>query len=59
MANQMQATLLVLCGLVLVGCTTQSAPITHQPMSVRPQPAPMAMPSDGSIFQVANYKPFF
>ncbi|MFN4237970.1 MAG: flagellar basal body L-ring protein FlgH [Vogesella sp.] len=28
-------------------------------MSVRPQPVPMAMPSDGSIFQVSNYKPFF
>ncbi|MBP7579565.1 flagellar basal body L-ring protein FlgH [Vogesella sp. XCS3] len=43
----------------LAGCSTQSAPITHQPMSVRPQPAPMAMPADGSIFQVSNYKPFF
>lgn len=59
MAKQMQAVLLLLCGLTMVGCTTQSAPITHQPMSLRPQPQPSAMPSDGSIFQVSNYKPFF
>lgn len=45
--------------LSLAGCSTQSAPITHQPMSVRPQPLPMAMPTDGSIFQTSNYKPFF
>lgn len=50
---------LLLLVAAMAGCSTQSAPITHQPMSVRPQPVPMAMPSDGSIFQVTNYKPFF
>lgn len=50
---------LLLLVAAMAGCSTQSAPITHQPMSVRPQPVPMAMPSDGSIFQVSNYKPFF
>lgn len=59
MANTVQIMLAAVFVAGIAGCATQSAPITHQPMSVRPQPAPMAMPSDGSIFQLGSYKPFF
>lgn len=59
MAKRIRTVLVMLGVLTLAGCASQSAPITQQPMSVRPQPSPMAMPSDGSIFQTINYKPFF
>lgn len=44
---------------VLTGCAVQTAPITHQPMSMRPQPQPAAVPTDGSIFQAASFRPMF
>lgn len=59
MMKKRQQLLFLLPLLFAAGCSTHSAPITHQPMSIRPQPAPMAVPADGSIFQVSNYKPFF
>ncbi len=45
--------------LLLGACTTQSVPITQQPMTVRPQPQPVAVPAEGSIFQGGSYQPFF
>ena len=44
---------------LLAGCAVQTAPITHQPMSMRPQPVPAAVPTDGSIFQAASFRPMF
>lgn len=49
-----------LCAVVLLAaCAVQTAPITHQPMVARPQPQPIQLPADGSIFQAANYRPIF
>lgn len=45
--------------LLLSACAVQNAPITQQPMSVRPQPAAMPLPADGSIFQASQYRPLF
>ncbi|MFC3625371.1 flagellar basal body L-ring protein FlgH [Vogesella amnigena] len=45
--------------LLLAGCATQSAPITQQPMSMRPQPQAVTVPAEGSIFQGGSYQPFF
>ena len=51
---------LPLCSaLLLAACAVQTAPITHQPMAVRPQPQPAQLPADGSIFQAASYQPLF
>ena len=45
--------------LLLSACAVQSAPITQQPMSVRPQPVAIPLPADGSIFQASQYRPLF
>ncbi|HJU50642.1 MAG TPA: flagellar basal body L-ring protein FlgH [Pseudogulbenkiania sp.] len=45
--------------LALTGCAVPEQPIVHQPMSARPQPAPMALPGNGSIFQTGSYQPIF
>lgn len=49
-----------LCAVLLLSaCAVQAPPITQQPMAMRPQPLPLQLPSDGSIFQAASYKPMF
>ncbi|WP_174875605.1 flagellar basal body L-ring protein FlgH [Vogesella oryzae] len=50
---------LPMMSLLLVACSTQSPPITQQPMSIRPQPAAVAMSPQGSIFGASSYQPFF
>ncbi|MBI3146720.1 MAG: flagellar basal body L-ring protein FlgH [Pseudogulbenkiania sp.] len=44
---------------MLAGCAVSEPPIVHQPMSARPQPAPSALPGNGSIFQSGSYQPIF
>lgn len=44
---------------VVSGCTVPQPPIVQQPMSARPQPAPLALPGNGSIFQTGSYQPIF
>ncbi|SCK30311.1 flagellar basal body L-ring protein FlgH [Vogesella sp. LIG4] len=44
---------------LLTACSTQSQPITQQPMSLRPQPPAMPVPSQGAIFQAGSFQPFF
>lgn len=43
----------------LSGCAVPEPPIVQQPMSARPQPAPQALPGNGSIFQAGSYQPIF
>ena len=43
----------------LSACVTQEPPLVQQPTSARPQPQPVSMPSNGSIFQTASYRPLF
>lgn len=45
--------------LLLAACSTQTPPITQQPMSLRPQSQPVAISPQGSIFQAGSYQPFF
>lgn len=45
--------------LVLSGCAVQEPPLVHSPMTARPQPVAATVPANGSIFQVANYRPLF
>jgi flagellar L-ring protein precursor FlgH len=42
--------LLVLPLLTLSGCNTVPATNVHQPMTARPEPAPVAAPNDGAIY---------
>ncbi|AXT47026.1 flagellar basal body L-ring protein FlgH [Chromobacterium haemolyticum] len=44
---------------LLSACVTQEPPLVQQPTSARPQPQPVSMPTNGSIFQVASYRPLF
>lgn len=43
----------------LTGCAIHSQPIVQQPMTARPQPIPTALPTNGSIFQMASNRPLF
>jgi flagellar L-ring protein precursor FlgH len=43
----------------LAGCAVTPSSIVVQPTSARPQPAPVASPSNGAIFQAASYRPLF
>jgi flagellar L-ring protein precursor FlgH len=49
----------VLLVLALAGCAVQTPSIVQQPVSVRPQPVPLAVPANGSIFQQASFRPLF
>ena len=44
---------------LLAGCATEPAPLVQLPTTARPQPQPASMPSNGSLFQNANYRPLF
>jgi flagellar L-ring protein precursor FlgH len=55
----MRANRIVICCLaaVLTGCAFQEKPLVQGPMSAKPQPRPNTDVNNGSIFQVANYRP--
>lgn len=45
--------------LALTGCNTDPSTAVQQPMTMRPNPQPTVMPSDGSIYHVATSRPLF
>lgn len=44
---------------MLAGCNTDPSTAVQQPMTMRPNPQPAAMPADGAIYHAANSRPLF
>lgn len=44
---------------LLTGCAVHNQPITQQPMTATPQPRPVVMPMDGSIYQAVGNRQLF
>lgn len=51
--------MIILAAAALAGCNTVPPTNVHQPMSVRPTPAPERAVGNGSIYQVSNSRPLF
>jgi flagellar L-ring protein precursor FlgH len=45
--------------MVLAGCAVQEPQLVQGPTTARPQPKPVGLPANGSIFQAASYRPMF
>ncbi|MEO9382763.1 flagellar basal body L-ring protein FlgH [Chromobacterium phragmitis] len=43
----------------LSGCVVQEPPLVQSPTTARPQPRPVGLPANGTIFQAASYRPMF
>lgn len=52
-------TAMALISLLLAGCVVQEPPLVQMPTTARPQPQPVSVPANGSIFQTASYRPLF
>jgi flagellar L-ring protein precursor FlgH len=51
---------ILIAAAALVGCVTTTPPTAiHQPMTVRPQPQPAVVQTNGAIFNVARARPLF
>lgn len=55
----MKKILLVLAALGIGACTTVPPTNVHQPMTVRPEPRPIAQTANGAIFQAGGSRPLF
>ena len=55
----MKNSLLVFVALTLGACTTVPPTNVHQPMTVRPEPRPVAQVANGAIFQAGGSRPLF
>ncbi|WP_109016970.1 flagellar basal body L-ring protein FlgH [Novimethylophilus kurashikiensis] len=44
---------------MLTGCNTDPSTSVQQPMTMRPNPQPAALPADGAIYHAANSRPLF
>lgn len=55
----MKKILLVLAALGIGACTTVPPTNVHQPMTVRPEPRPIAQAANGAIFQAGGSRPLF
>lgn len=55
----MRANRIILCllAVIMTGCAFQDRPLVQGPMTAKPQPRPNTDVNNGSIFQVANYRP--
>ncbi|XLM19623.1 flagellar basal body L-ring protein FlgH, partial [Chromobacterium piscinae] len=44
---------------MLAACAVQEPQLVQGPTTARPQPKPVGLPANGSIFQAASYRPMF
>ncbi|WP_434634699.1 flagellar basal body L-ring protein FlgH [Chromobacterium sp. CV08] len=51
--------MMAMAAALLAGCAVQEPQLVQGPTTARPQPRPVGLPANGSIFQAASYRPMF